>query len=258
MDNLMTDKIKPIGVFDSGLGGLSVVRTMQTLLPTEDIIYFGDSLHAPYGTKSKSQVKTFSHACTERLIKENVKAIVIACNTATSAAASSLRKAYDMPIIGMEPALKPATDHYPNGNILVLATDMTLREEKFSHLMRQYRQKAHITLMPAGEFVTLVEGGELSQSAVDGILNAKLSHKDYDAVILGCTHFIFLKQYIDAYFNEDIAIFDGNEGTVKHLRKQLMLRHQLNTDMHTGKLTIYNSAGEEMVKKSHHLLKALG
>ena len=132
----MERKRQPIGVFDSGAGGLSVLKELARLMPQEDFIYYGDSLNAPYGVKPLEQVQALTFACAEHLLERNVKEIVIACNTATSAAVAVLRKMYpELPLVGIEPAIKPAVEWKQNSRIVVMATPMTLRQEKFQKLI---------------------------------------------------------------------------------------------------------------------------
>ncbi len=239
---------KTIGVFDSGLGGLSVVKEIKKLMPNEHIIYFGDSANAPYGTKSTDEVLELSRAVAKKLQSFEVKAIVVACNTASSAAGKALRKELDIPIILMEPALKPAVKACPEGKILVLATAVTLREKKFQKLLARF-QHANITLLPAGELVEIVESQQFEQT--QATLENLSPTKDYDAVVLGCTHYVFLKEQIQQYFKA-ATIFDGNLGTAKQLQSRLA-KADLLSDNNSGKIEILNS-NSAMLKRSHELL----
>lgn len=221
------DSHQKIGVFDSGLGGVSVVYTIHQMMPLESIVYIGDSVNAPYGTKSPEAVFEHSKAVCDRLVSEGVKAIVIACNTATSAAAERLRGLYDIPIIGMEPAVKPALKA-SEGTVLVLATEMTLREKKFQNLLASLKDSERVVKCPAPDLVTLVETQlsekRLIRKTVAQYLDA---FPEPDAIVLGCTHFIFLKQVIAAYYDGRVPIFDGNLGTARQLQKQLKQRNLL-------------------------------
>ena len=135
----MQNQDRPIAFFDSGLGGISVLRETVRLLPQENYLYYGDSLHAPYGVRPEAEIRALAGAAAEQLVQAGAKALVVACNTATSAAIVQLREAYpDIPVIGTEPALKPAVEKYPGGRILVMATPMTIRQEKFQALKAQY------------------------------------------------------------------------------------------------------------------------
>ena len=158
----------PIGIMDSGMGGLSVLKEALKLMPRENFIYYGDSAHAPYGTKSTEEIRELTEDCVQFLLEKGVKEIVIACNTATSAAVSILREKYaDIPIIGIEPALKPAALGFPGGNILVTATELTLREKKFRHQLQCYERKANVYVQPLGKLVEFVEQGRLDTPEVD-------------------------------------------------------------------------------------------
>ncbi len=240
---------QPIGVFDSGLGGLSVVRSIRKLLPNENIVYFGDSANAPYGTRTKAEVALLSSNVVNKLLEFKVKAIVIACNTASSAAGALFRSDLDIPIILMEPALKPAVEAFPEGKILVLATAMTLKEEKFQRLYQSYPD-AKVDLMAAGELVEVVENNNFSQT--EAVLKELNVARDYDAVVLGCTHFVFLEKEIQQYFKA-ATIIDGNLGTAKHLKNILQQADMLNAEL-GGTVNILNSDSSQL-QRSHQLLQ---
>lgn len=190
----MTKSNNPVGIFDSGMGGISVLKEAKKMLPNESFIYYGDGANIPYGTKNISTLIQLSDNICEMLITTyKVKAIVIACNTATSAAITYLRKKYDIPIIGMEPALKPAVSQHIGGTIGVLATEVTLREDKFQKLSSLYNGRTRILQFPAPNLVYLVEKGIVDgEQAKTQILKA-LNNMDVkmDALVLGCTHFVF-------------------------------------------------------------------
>lgn len=223
----------PIGVFDSGLGGISVVRQIHADMPAERIMYFGDSANAPYGTKSIEEVRDLSFNIVERFVQEGVKAVVIACNTATSAAVNDLRAHYDIPIIGMEPALKVAADagHGKRQNIIVAATPLTLREKKFADLMDRFDSEHTIYRQPCPDLVEIVEQGNLdNHDLVMNTLNEYFRSYDLehtDAVVLGCTHFVFYRDYFRELLPETTAIIDGNAGTSHHLEVVLESLGQL-------------------------------
>ena len=190
----------PIGFFDSGLGGISVLQGTMDLLPGEDYLYFGDSYHAPYGVRPLEEVRELSRAAAEHLLQQGAKAIVIACNTATSAAAAELRALYpEVPIIGTEPAVKPAVERHPGGRILVMATPRTLQEKKFLDLWELHRDRAEIVPVPCGGLMEFVEQGILRGSEPEAFLRNLLAPfltKPVDAVVLGCTHYPFLRAVI--------------------------------------------------------------
>lgn len=221
---------RPIGVFDSGFGGVHVLASAVRLLPNEDYIFLGDNLHAPYGDRTTEEVVDYSRQAIEKLISMNCKAIVIACNTATSAAANLLRSELSLPIIGMEPALKPASLLPGEGEVLVMATAMTLKLPKFRALMTCYGQ--HAVPVPCPGLVELIEAGETDGPRIRRRLAELLSPylaRPVKAVVLGCTHYVFLKPALRTYLPPRIALVDGNEGTVRQLKNRLSQRDLLRT-----------------------------
>ena len=252
----------PIGVFDSGLGGISVVRQIRRDLPHERVVYFGDSANAPYGVKPPEQVRDLSFAVVRQLLEHNIKALVIACNTATSAAVNDLRKAYDLPIIGMEPALKVACDrgHGTPQRIIVAATPLTLRERKFAELMNRFKQEHDIIPEPCPELVEIVEQGRLDDhDLVLHTLQGYFGHYEQgeiDSLVLGCTHFVFYRDDLREILSPTTAIIDGNEGTVKHLADILDERGELAPQDAEGGATLLNSDSSERVAKLSRRLLA--
>lgn len=241
---------KAIGVFDSGLGGISVLKELVSLMPNENFIYYGDSLHAPYGIKKKEEIIQRCIEICDYFISKDVKAIVIACNTATSAAVSTLRDTYkDIPIIGMEPALKVAAENKENNNIAVMATILTLNEEKFNSLMRNYSDKNNIIKMPCPELVNIVENDKLDDT--DMIYNQikeyfkNINLETLDSVVLGCTHFVFYKEYLSNMLNKRTCIIDGNNGTARHLKEILEANKDLSESNEEGNIIFLNSYNEE-------------
>ena len=225
----MNQKRDPIGVFDSGVGGISTLREMIRELPDERFIYFGDMANAPYGTKSTEEVIACVRSVVDRLMKQNIKALVIACNTATGAAAAVLRDELSIPVVGMEPALKPASKARKNGSVLVLATPLTLHQEKFENLMKQYGEGA--VKVPCPGLMELVEADD-TEGAKRYLekLFSQYPAETVDAVVLGCTHYVFLKDMIRGLLPERIAITDGNAGTARQLRRVLAAENLLNEE----------------------------
>ena len=239
------ENIKPVGVFDSGLGGISVLRELARVLPNEDFIYLGDSKNAPYGTKSAEEVTVLSENNVKFLLEEGVKAIVIACNTATGAAAEYLRENYkEIPIIGIEPAVKPAAEYKKNSTILVMATPVTLSEEKFLKLADSFSDFAEIIPLPCPGLAELVEAGKTSGEEVSSYLMELFSgvaDKRIDSVVLGCTHYPFVKEEIKKAFSYDVKIFDGGEGTARETKRRLFKAGLLNPKAQKGKIIFKNS-----------------
>lgn len=259
----------PIGVFDSGLGGISVAREIAKDMPAEHVLYFGDSANAPYGVKTPEQVKALSFDIVERFVEHGVKAVVIACNTATSAAVNDLREHYDIPIIGMEPALKVSCDrgdaplgqqHIPQ-RVIVAATPLTLRERKFAELMKRFDSDNTIFKEPCPDLVEIVESGQLgNHDLVMRTLHHYFDRYDLDridSVVLGCTHFVFYRDYFRELLPKHATIIDGNEGTVRHLGVVLESLGKLAPEDALGRVEISNSdPSERIAKLSHDLLSA--
>lgn len=249
----------PIGFFDSGLGGLSVLKKALEIMPNENYIYYGDSKHAPYGEKTLEEIRDLSFNAMEFLRKKGAKAIVIACNTATSAAANSLREYYkDMPIIGIEPALKPAIKLHEKGAVIVMATKATLNQEKFNNLMKKYGEHREVIPLPCPGLVEFIEKGDLKGEGVRNFLIEKLKpykSKEISSIVLGCTHYPFVKDTIQDIVGEKVDIIDGSEGTVKELKRRLEEKNLLSTLERRGELHIFNSLEDKnMINLSKELL----
>jgi glutamate racemase len=252
----------PIGFFDSGVGGISVLKQAVSLLPNEDFIYLGDSLNAPYGVKTVNEVKELSFNAVEFLMKKGAKAIVVACNTATSAAIEELRKQYkEMPLIGIEPALKPAIELKRAGKIIIMATPMTLAEKKFSKLVQTYGLQAEIQPLPCPGLVELIEAGVIEGEEMNSFLRLKLNKyvdEDIAAIVLGCTHYPFIKNELSKVVGEAVAIIDGSQGTAKQLKRLLMTNGLLSERKVEGKIEIFNSSNEaKLINLSYSLLGKL-
>lgn len=249
----------PIGFFDSGLGGISILRQTRKLLPGENCLYFGDSLHAPYGVRPLEEVQQLTLDAAEYLIDRGVKALVLACNTATSAAAALLREKYpDLIIIGTEPALKPAVERHPGGRILVLATAMTLSEQKFADLWHQFDDQAEIVPIPCSGLMEFVERGEMDGEEVEAYLLEKLepfTKVPVDAVVLGCTHYPFLAPVIRRLIGRAPELLDGGDGVARQLQRLLAQKGLLNPQPVPGRVEFLNSAEDaELLQRCEMLL----
>jgi len=244
-----------VGVFDSGVGGISVLRALTRLMPHESFVYYGDSANAPYGEKSRDQILRRSRDIVDMLLDEGCKAIVIACNTATSAAAAQLRQELSVPIIGMEPALKPAALMEGEGKVLVMATRVTLALPKFETLMERFGQDA--VRVPCPGLMECVEAGELSGPKVEGLLSELLKpwlNTPVKAVVLGCTHYPFLRPTIARFFPPQVHLVDGNLGTARQLRRRLE-EGQLLSDGPGGKVRFLSSLeGEAPLERMRAML----
>ncbi|MCQ2456286.1 MAG: glutamate racemase [Clostridia bacterium] len=250
----------PIGVFDSGVGGISVLKVLRETLPRENFLYYGDSANAPYGEKTALEVRSIAEDVTEKLLAYGVKAIVIACNTATSAAAGYLREKYpDVPIIGMEPAIKPASACAEHPRVLVMATPLTLKEEKFRRLEEHYENDADFIEVPCHGLVELIERGVTEGEEMDtllhGLLDPHLTEK-IDAAVLGCTHYPHARGAIEKVLGEDVKIFDGSDGTSREVRRRLD-EEGLTRRHGRGRTVIVNSSDDaDLLALSAKLLEA--
>lgn len=255
----MDNKNRPIGFFDSGVGGLSVMKEAIQVMPNENYIYFGDSKNAPYGVKSVEEVRDLTFKAVEFLLNKGVKGIAIACNTATSAAVADLRKIYpDLPLVGIEPALKPAVELNKDGNILIMATSMTLKEEKFNRLMNRYKDRASIIPVPCPGLVEFIEAGKLDGKEVEEYLFEKVNTYNggkIASIVLGCTHYPFIKDTLVKIIGKDITIIDGGPGTAKELRRRLSEKNLLTESRENGTIEIINSSNKnEVIDLSYRLL----
>ncbi|MCI6269612.1 MAG: glutamate racemase [Clostridiales bacterium] len=253
----MSSKTDYIAVFDSGVGGISVLRELLRLMPQERYLYFGDSANAPYGTRPTAEVRALTLAAAERLMARGCKALVVACNTATAAAIIDLRAKYpDKIIIGIEPALKVAADHFPGGEVGVMATPVTLREEKFDVLLHRFTDACTVHKIPAPGLVELVERGMAVSEESEALLKPLLlPYRDrLDAVVLGCTHYPFAAPVIGKLLGGHTALLDGGPGTARQTKRRLEAEGLLWDG--PGELLIENSSGsQEMVALCRTLLQ---
>ena len=227
----MKTKDLPVGVMDSGIGGLSILKEARKILPKEDFIYFGDSKNAPYGMKTTEEIKKLTFDAFDYLNKKGIKAFVVACNTATGAAIKELRDAHpEMPIIGVEPAVKPAVVCNQGGEIIVMATPATLRQDKFKDLLSKYENEAKIVTLGCDGLVELIENGNFDRKVIFGYLNTKLGpllSENVESIVLGCTHYPFIKDLIKEFLTElnakyeKILLIDGSKGTSSEIKRRL-------------------------------------
>ncbi len=214
----------PIGVFDSGVGGLSVFRRIRADLPHEALLYVADSGHAPYGNKPAEFVARRAFAITEFLLEQSAKAVVVACNTATAAAIAHLRAHFGVPIIGIEPALKPAVAETRSGVIGILATSNTVRSDKFANLLDQHGHRARVMVQPCPGLADCVEHGELSGPHLRALLERYLQPllaQGADTLVLGCTHYPFLIPLIQRLAGPEVVIIDPSPAVARQLRRRL-------------------------------------
>ena len=238
------DKHSYIAVFDSGVGGVSVLRELRRLMPGERFYYFGDSANAPYGKKTTAQVRELTLAAGKKLlIDRDCKALVVACNTATAAAITDLRETYpDRIIVGIEPALKLACDRHPGGTVGIMATDVTLREKKLAALMERVKRDCTVLRVHAPGAVELVEAGKCETDEAVALMERLLGEYigNLDALVLGCTHYPFLKKAMGVVLGDRVELLDGGEGTARETRRRLLEAGLLWEDQ--GDLIVENSS----------------
>lgn len=209
-----------IGIFDSGIGGLTLLHQALVMLPNEKYIFYADTDNAPYGTKSSAQVITLVDNVMHFMTEHNCKAVVIACNTATAAAAETMRRKYKIPIIGIEPAVKPAVRESHGKRVLVAATPLTVREEKLQNLVKRVDDAHLVDLLALPRLVEFAERGEFESDAVEQYLREALSAyvlEKYGELVLGCTHFNYFKDTFRKILPKDVHMIDGSEGTIRQL-----------------------------------------
>lgn len=254
----MNTKQDYIAVFDSGVGGISVLRHLRRLMPGERYLYFGDSANAPYGSRTARQVRSLTLAAVERLLKaRNLKALVLACNTATAVAVEDIREQYpQLIVVGIEPALKAAADRFPGGQVGVMATEVTLREEKFNTLLHRFDKSCSVTKIPAPGLVELVEQGKGNSAESEALLRAILApyQNALDALVLGCTHYPFAGKAIARVLGERTALLDGGSGTARETKRRLEEADLLENG--SGRVIITNSLEDEaVIRLSYRLLE---
>jgi glutamate racemase len=255
---MKTKNIKDyIGVFDSGAGGTTVLKECVKLLPNENFYYYGDSKHAPYGEKSTKEIQDRTMEAINQMLNHGAKAIVIACNTATSAAVKLARDVYpEVPIIGVEPALKPATKDHKK--ILVLATEKTLALDKFHELAKEYAHDVNVYPVAGKGLAKAIEEGHLDDDVIQKLLHDCLDQyvNEVDAVVLGCTHYPIIKDQILKILNVDC--YDGGEGTARQLKRKLEEHNLLSASEEKGDVLFESSLDEaiDLYKKvydSYHI-----
>jgi len=245
----LDNKNKAIAVFDSGVGGISVLRELIAIMPNENYIYFGDSKNAPYGEKSRAEVLSLTKACLDALRERGIKAFVVACNTATSAAVRVLREQNpDLVIVGIEPAIKPPAIELDHPRVLVMATPLTLAQDKFAALVARYADREQVIPLPCPRLAELIEGGDLDSEELDGYvaqLLAPYRDQKIDALVLGCTHYPHVRNVIARHLPENVRIYDGGEGTARHTKRLLEQADLLCDKDRKGSVEILNSSPYE-------------
>ena len=244
----MNQKQDFIAVFDSGVGGISVLRHLVKRMPQERFLYYGDSANAPYGTKSVAQVQQLSLAVAEKLMAQGIKALVVACNTATAAAVELLRNQYpDMIVVGIEPAVKLAADRFPKGTVGIMATPLTIDSERLHKLEDRWKEQCNIIELPTPGLVELIEAGKAVSTESEALLAPMLAPHagKLDAVVLGCTHYPFAAPVIQKLLGEGTTLLDGGEGTAVHTQRRLAEKDLLSHG--PGEVVIQSSAQDPKI-----------
>jgi len=247
---------RPIGMFDSGVGGLSVLRELRGMAPHERIIYFADTAYFPYGPRPPAEVRKRSFAVVHRLLRSDVKLIVVACNTASAAALPDLREAVDLPFVGMVPAVKPAALQSRTGRVAILATPGTLDGELFARVVSDFGRGARITTIPGNGLADLVETGqattELARRVLRDLLEAEI-RAGADTVVLGCTHYAFLRDAIAAEFPA-VSIIDTAEAVARRTVQVLDERGLRAPENAPGEIDLIVSGDRESFRAAMHQL----
>jgi glutamate racemase len=241
-----------IGIFDSGIGGLSVLNHIRSLLPNENLIYVSDRAHLPYGDKDKEFILERSRTITQFLISRRVKAVVIACNTATAAAVKALRESYQLPIVGMEPGVKPAILQSQSGMVGVLATHGTLNSHKFKTLVDDHAEGSEIIISPCHGWVETIEQNGHDHQATRLIVSQQLQpilDHGVDTLVLGCTHYPFVKKMIADKAGPSISIIDTGPAVAKQLQRQLSAHDLLSNSEESGREEFWCSAPPNQTQK---------
>ena len=249
-----------IGMFDSGMGGLALLHKALESYPAEEYIYYADLENVPYGEKTNEQIISYAVTATEFMTSQACDAIVVACNTATSVAIETLRKMFSLPIIGVEPAVKPAVTHAGHLKVLVMATPVTVREAKLRELIISLDAQSDVFLLPMPELVKIAEREDFSSDAAKNYIKDRLSGLDldeYSDLVLGCTHFNYFKDTLAEILPKHISIIDGSGGTVQHLANLLSLQKSSCAPHFSLFTTGGKPASEELTAKAARMLSRL-
>ena len=249
----------PIAVFDSGVGGISVLRCLVRLMPKEQFLYYGDTANAPFGTRSTEEVRQLAFAAADKLVSRGIKALVVACNTATAAAITQLRSRYpELLVVGIEPALKVAADRYPGCRVGIMATPLTLAGEKLHTQLERFESCCQISLIPAPGLSEMVDAGKQDSPECEALLQSILTPwvGKLDALVLGCTHYPFAGRNIARILGSGTVLLDGGIGTAAQTFRQLEAAGLLAREG-TGSVTFeYSSDSPHLQEISRKLLDA--
>ena len=235
---------QPIGIFDSGIGGLSIMHCIKQQLPHEDLLYVADTLNAPYGEKSAAFIQQRVNEIADWFVEKNAKAIVVACNTATVNAIDQLRKTISIPVIGVEPAIKPAVNISQHKKVAILVTKATAENQRFLALVEQYKHNTEVYIQPCPGLVELIEHDKKNSADCKLLLTAYLQPlmtKGVDTIVLGCTHYPLVKEVISDICGNDVVIMETALPVTEQLQRQLALHQLINNTNTDGATTFYSS-----------------
>ncbi len=248
----------PIGVFDSGVGGLSVLRAMREQMPNESVIYFGDQGHVPYGPRSMEEIQKFSEGITRFLLEQNSKLIVVACNTASAAALKHLRGQFpEVPFVGMEPAVKPAAEITKTGKVGVLATPATFQGALYASVVERFGAGVEFFQNTCPGLVGQIEKGELESNTTRAILEDALLpmlEKNIDTVVLGCTHYPFVIPLIEQIVGDNVRVIDPAPSVARQVKRLLEADGKMNQTSESLRVQFYTSADPASMKSLLPLL----
>jgi glutamate racemase len=237
--------VAPIGIFDSGVGGLTVVRHLRALLPAEDLLYLADQAHVPYGRRPAAEVARLSAGITRFFLTHGAKLIVVACNTASAAALTGLRAAFPaLPFVGMEPAVKPGANSTRSGVVGVMATAGTFESQRYASLMKRYAGDITLLEDPCAGLVELIEAGETASPRTDALLQRVLEPMlaaGMDTLILGCTHYPFADEAIRRVVGPEVYIIDPAPAVARQARRMLVAADHLAPDGDEGSVRLFTS-----------------
>ena len=242
----MTDASSPIGVYDSGAGGLAVLDEVRRLLPGEDVVYYADTAHFPYGPRPATEIRARAEAVTRELLAQDAKLIVVACNTATSAAIEHLRRTFDVPFVGMEPALKPAAERTLSGKVALLVTPGTARGQKLAALIDRYGAEVSVQTIEAPGLAERVEEGETDSDDTRVLLHrylAPVRESGADVLVLGCTHYAFLRAAIAREIGDVVEVIEPSEAVARQVKRVLSDRRLRNPRTEGGSV-LYLCSGD--------------
>jgi len=228
------ENLRPIGIFDSGIGGLTVLRAIHQLMPDEPLLYLADQAHVPYGPRSLGEVRQFSEAITRYLLDQGARIIVVACNTASAAALKYLRQSFpEVPFVGMEPAVKPAAEHTRSGVVGVLATPATFQGELYASVVERFGQGVHLLQHTCPGLVQQIENGAVDSGETRRILEEALQpmlEQGIDTVVLGCTHYPFVIPLIQEITGPDVRVIDPAPAVARQVQRLLVASNLLELD----------------------------